>query len=70
VKIFRLIKNVLVGKPEGKRPLRRLRRILEDNINIDLQEVGLGGGRDWIYLARDGDRWREIVYVVMILRAP
>jgi hypothetical protein len=70
VKIFRLIKNVLVGKPEGKKPLRRLRRRLEDNINMDLQEVGLGGGRDWIDLARDGDRLREIVYVVMILRAP
>jgi hypothetical protein len=72
VKIFRLIKNVLVGKPEGKRPLGRLRRRLEDNINMDLQEVELGGGgvRDWIDLARDGERWREIVYIVMIFRVP
>jgi hypothetical protein len=44
VKIFRLIKNILVGKPEGKRPLGRLRRRLEDNIKMDLQEVGLGRG--------------------------
>jgi hypothetical protein len=70
VKIYRLIKNVLVGKPEGKRPLGRLRLRLEDNINMDLQEVGLERGRDWIDLVRDGGRWREIVYVVMILRVP
>jgi len=64
VKIYRLIKNVLVGKPEGKRPLGRLRLRLEDNINMYRQEVGLEGGRDWTDLSRDGDKWREIVYVV------
>jgi len=68
--MYRLIKNVLVGKPEGKRPPGRLRRRLEDNINMDLQKVGLEGVRDWNDLVRDGNRWREIVYGVMILRVP
>jgi hypothetical protein len=45
-----------VGKPEGKRPLGRPRRRWEDNINMDLQEVGEGGG-DWIELVQDRDRW-------------
>jgi len=48
--------RVLVGKPEGKRPLGRPRCRWEDNIRIDLQEVGYGGV-DWIELAQDGDRW-------------
>jgi hypothetical protein len=47
--------RVLVGKPEGKRPLGRARRRWEDNIKMDLQEVG-SGGRDWIELAQDRDR--------------
>jgi hypothetical protein len=49
--------RVLVGKPEGKRPLGRPRRRWEDNIKMDLQEVGFGG-MDWIELAQDRDRWR------------
>jgi hypothetical protein len=50
------VHRVLVGKPEGKRPLGRLRRKLKDNIKLDLQEVG-GGRGDWIELAQDRDRW-------------
>ena len=61
--------RILVGKPEGKRPLGRHRRIWEDNIKMDVQEVGCGG-MDWIHLAQDGDRWRAIVNAVMILRVP
>jgi hypothetical protein len=59
--------RVLVGKPEGKRPLRRPRRRWEDNIKMDLQEVGCGC-MDWIELAQDRDRWRALVNVVMNLR--
>jgi hypothetical protein len=61
--------RVLVGKPEVKRPLRRHRRRWEDNINMDLKEVGCGGA-DWIDLAQDRDRWRELVNAVMNLRVP
>ena len=61
--------GVLVGKPEGKRPLGRPRRRWEDNIKMDLQEVGCGG-MDWIKLAQDRDRWRELVNAVMNLRVP
>ena len=50
----------LVGKPEGKRPLGRLRRIWQDNIKMDLQEVG-GGRGDWMEMAQDRDRWRALV---------
>jgi hypothetical protein len=57
----------LVGKSEGKRPLGRVRRRWEDNIRMDLQELGCGG-MDWIGLAQDKDRWREIVNAVMNLR--
>ena len=53
------VNRVLVGKPEGKRPLRRSRRRWEDNIKMDLQEVGCGG-MDWIELAQDRDRWRHL----------
>jgi len=59
--------RVLVGKPEGKRPLRRPRRRWEDNIKMDLQEVG-GGCGDWMELAEDWDRWRALVSTVMKLR--
>jgi hypothetical protein len=52
----------LVGKPEGKRPLGRPRRRWEDNINMDLQEVGCGE-MDWIELAQDRDRWRALLDV-------
>ena len=61
--------RVLVGKPEGKRPLGRPRRRWEDNIKMDLQEVGCGGV-DWIELAQDRDRWGALVNAVMNLRVP
>jgi len=60
---------VLVGKPEGKRPLGRPKHKWEDNIKMDLQEVGCGG-MDWIELARDRDRWRALVNAEMNLRVP
>jgi hypothetical protein len=59
----------LVGKPEGRRPLGRPRRRWEDNIIMDLREVGWGG-MDWINLAQDRDRWRALVNEVMNLRVP
>jgi len=59
--------RVLVGKPEGKRPLGRPRRRWEDNIKMHLQEVGCGG-MDWIELAQDKNRWHALVNVVMNLR--
>jgi hypothetical protein len=62
------VHRVLVGKPEGKRPLGRPRRRWEDNIKIDLQEVG--GGGDWIEVAQDRGRWRAFVNTVMNLRFP
>jgi hypothetical protein len=55
---------VLVGRPEGRRPLARPRRKWEDNIKVDLQEVGCGV-MDWIELACDKDRWRALVNAVM-----
>jgi len=61
--------KVLVGKPEGKRPLGRPRRRWEDTIKMDLQEVGCRG-LDWIELAQDRDRWRALVSAVMNLRVP
>ena len=59
----------LVGKPEDKRPLGRPRFRWEDNINMDLQEVGCGV-MDWVELAQDRDRWRALVNTVMNLRVP
>jgi hypothetical protein len=61
--------GVLVGKPEGRRPLGRPRRRWDDNIKIDLQEVGCGG-MDWIELAQDRDRWRALVNVLMNIWVP
>jgi hypothetical protein len=60
---------VLVGKPEGKRPLGRPRRKWEDNIRMDLQEVG-GSYGDWMELAQVRDRWRALVSAVMNFRVP
>jgi hypothetical protein len=59
--------TILVGKPEGKRPMGRPRRRWEDNIRMDLQEVGCGG-MDWIGLAQDRDSWRTLMSAVMKLR--
>ena len=63
------VHKILVGKPEGKRPFERPRRRWEDNIKMDLQEVGRGR-RDWMELAQDKKRWRALVSTVMNLRVP
>jgi hypothetical protein len=61
--------RILVGKPEGKRPLGRPRRRWEDNIRMGLREIGWDG-MDWIDLAQDRDQWRALVNTVMNLRVP
>jgi hypothetical protein len=61
--------RILVGKPEGKRPLGRPRRRWVDNIKIDLREIGWNDV-DWIELAQDRDQWRALVNTVMNLRVP
>jgi hypothetical protein len=63
----RKVYKVLVGKPEGKRPLGRSRRSWEDGFKMDLREIGLIGV-DWIRLSQDRDRWRAVVSAVMNLR--
>jgi hypothetical protein len=63
------VHRVLVVKPEGKRPLARPRRIWEDNIKMDIQEVG-GGRGDWMELAQDRDSWRALVGTVRDFRVP
>ena len=62
------VHRVLVGKPEGKRPLGRPRRRWEDNIKMDLREVGRG--ENWMELAQDRDRWLALVNTVMNFRVP
>jgi hypothetical protein len=61
--------RILVGKPEGKRPLGRPRRRWEDNIKMDLQEVGIRG-MDWIELAQDRDSWQALMNAVLKLLVP
>jgi len=61
--------RVLLGKPEGRRPLGRPRHGWVDNIRMDLQDVGCGY-MDWIGLAQERDRWRRLVSAVMNLRVP
>jgi hypothetical protein len=61
--------KILVGKPEGKRPLGRPRRRWVDNIKIDLREIGCEG-MDWIEVAQDRDQWRALVNTVMNLEVP
>ena len=61
--------RVLVGKPEGKRPLGRPRHRWEHDIKMDLHEMG-GGCGDWMELAQDRDRWRALVSTMMNLRVP
>jgi hypothetical protein len=56
--------KILAGKPEGKRPLGRYGRKWEDNIKMDIREIGIGGV-DWIHLAQDRVRWRVPVNIVM-----
>jgi len=66
--VGKVVHRVLVGKPEGKRPLGRPRRRWEDNIKMDLREVG--GGGDWIEFAQDRERLRVLVNTVMNFRVP
>jgi hypothetical protein len=65
----RCIYRILAGRPEGRRPIGRHRRKWEDNIKMNLEEVGCGG-MDWIELAHDRDRWRALVNSVMNLWVP
>jgi hypothetical protein len=61
--------RILVGSPEGKRPLRRPRRRWVDNIKMDRREIGWDG-MDWINLAQDMDQWRALVNAVITFRVP
>jgi hypothetical protein len=61
--------NILVGRPEGRRPLGRPKHKWEDNIKMDLREIGFGDV-DWIHLAQDRNRWRALVNMVMNLQVP
>ena len=65
----RVVHRVLVGKPEGKRPLGRPRCRWENNIKMDLQEM-VGGCGDWMELAQDRDSWRALVSAVMNFQFP
>jgi hypothetical protein len=66
---MRNVYKILVGKPEGSRPLGRLRRRWEDNIKMDLREICLGVV-DFIHLAQDRDQWKAFVNMVMNFRVP
>ena len=61
--------KILTGKPTGKRPLRRPRRRLEDNIRMDLEEIGINAG-NWVDSAQDRDYWRALVNAALNLRVP
>ena len=63
------VHRVLVGKPEGKRPLGRPKRRWEDNIKMDLQEMG-GGCGNWMELAKGRERWRALLSTVMNFQVP
>jgi hypothetical protein len=63
------VRRVLVGKPDGKRPLGRPRRRWEDNLKMDVQEVG-GGRGDWMELAQDRDGWRALESTLKNIRVP
>jgi hypothetical protein len=63
------VHRVLVGKPEGKKPLSRPWHRWEDNIKMDIQEMGCGG-KDWIEVAQDRDRWQALVNALMNLQIP
>jgi hypothetical protein len=65
--VVRSAYNILVGRPEGRRPLGRPRRRSEDNIKMDLREIGFEDV-DWIHWAQDRDRWRALMNTVMNLR--
>ena len=62
--------RVLVGKPEERRPLQKPRCTREDNMKMDLREIGWGLSRDWIDLAQDKDKWRAVVNAVMNFQVP
>jgi ribosome biogenesis protein Nip4 len=66
---MRGVYNILVGRPEGRRPLERPKSRFEDNIKMDLRETGFGDV-NWIHLTQDRDRWRALVNTVMNLRVP
>jgi hypothetical protein len=66
---MKYVYKILVGRPEGKRPLGRLRRGSEDNIIMDLRNIGCEG-LDWMHLAQDRDQWQAVVDTVMNLRVP
>jgi hypothetical protein len=67
--LYCIIFRILVGKPEGKRPLGRPRRRWVDNIKMDLREIGWDG-EDWMAMAQERDQWRALVNTVLNLRVP